>query len=139
MGLLPPAGRSILCHLLALRKATWQKEEHEWQGDEQDEEGQEPTDLALSARRSAAHAGANHPLGLGCGVERLLGASGRCGCSWPFSDHRVRTRAFRSSTVAVRPVAAGRLIKKQLFTGRVEDLGAVGYAGKVEAGRDELR
>lgn len=28
---------------------------------------------------------------------------------------------------------------KRLFTGRVEDLGAVGYAGKVEAGRDELR
>jgi hypothetical protein len=42
VGLLPPAGRSILCHLLALRKATWQKEEHEWQATSKTKKGRSP-------------------------------------------------------------------------------------------------
>jgi hypothetical protein len=48
------------------------KEEHERQRDEQDDEEQELTDLALSAHRSVAHAEPNRLLGLACGVERLL-------------------------------------------------------------------
>jgi hypothetical protein len=61
------------------------KEEHERQRDEQDDQAQKSTDLALPARRSVAQAEAIRLLGLGCCVERLLCASGSYACSWPNS------------------------------------------------------